>query len=107
MRRLGIEIRSAVHTGEVSVSLTADVKAEGKLPIVGGLFRSKQNSARKQTLFVFLRPTILRSRADVATVSSNRFQRLKAIEANPGEKGSLLVEPKQVRRLPVEIDGLY
>ena len=88
-------------------STRSEVPGLGKLPIVGGLFRSKQNSARKQTLFVFLRPTILRSRADVATVSSNRFQRLKAIEANPGDKGSLLVEPKQVRRLPVEIDGLY
>ena len=88
-------------------STRSEVPGLGKLPIVGGLFRSKQNSARKQTLFVFLRPTILRSRADVATVSNNRFQRLKAIEANPGDKGSLLVEPKQVRRLPVEIDGLY
>ncbi|MCY1022745.1 hypothetical protein [Pyxidicoccus sp. MSG2] len=29
--------KTAVHTGEVSVSLTADVKAKGKLPIVGGL----------------------------------------------------------------------
>ena len=28
--------KTAVHTGEVSVSLTADVKAQGKLPIVGG-----------------------------------------------------------------------
>ena len=88
-------------------STRSEVPGLGKLPIVGGLFRSKQNSARKQTLFVFLRPTILRTREDVSSVSSNRFQRLKAIEANPGDKGSLLVEPKQVRRLPVEIDGLY
>lgn len=88
-------------------STRSEVPGLGKLPIVGGLFRSKQNSARKQTLFVFLRPTILRTRADVTSVSNNRFQRLKAIEANPGDKGSLLVEPKQVRRLPLEIDGLY
>ncbi|MFN3311970.1 MAG: type II secretion system secretin GspD [Hyphomonas sp.] len=85
----------------------SEVPGLGQLPIVGGLFRSTQESARRQTLFVFLRPTILRTRADVDAVSSNRFQRLKAIEANPGDKGSLLAEPKPVRRLPVEIDGLY
>ena len=85
----------------------SEVPGLGKLPIIGGLFRSKSESARKQTLFVFLRPTILRSRSDVAAVSNNRFQRLKAIEANPGDPRSLLAEPKPVRRLPVEIDGLY
>ena len=85
----------------------SEVPGLGKLPLVGGLFRSKSESARKQTLFVFMRPTILRTRTDVSSVSDNRFQRLKAIEANPGDKGSLLTEPKPVRRLPVEIDGLY
>ena len=85
----------------------SEVPGLGKLPIIGGLFRSKSDSARKQTLFVFLRPTILRNRSDVAAVSNNRFQRLKAIEANPGDPSSLLGEPKPVRRLPVEIDGLY
>ena len=85
----------------------SEVPGLGKLPIIGGLFRSKSDSARKQTLFVFLRPTILRNRSDVAAVSNNRFQRLKAIEANPGDPSSLLAEPKPVRRLPVEIDGLY
>ena len=85
----------------------SEVPGLGKLPIIGGLFRSKSDSARKQTLFVFLRPTILRNRSDVAAVSNNRFQRLKAIEANPGDPSSLLGEPKPVRRLPIEIDGLY
>ncbi|MFN4160212.1 MAG: type II secretion system secretin GspD [Gemmobacter sp.] len=85
----------------------SEVPGLGQLPVVGGLFRSTQESARRQTLFVFLRPTILRTRTDVDAVSRNRFQRLKAIEANPGDKGNLLVEPKPVRRLPVEIDGLY
>ncbi|MDQ1901647.1 type II secretion system secretin GspD [Paracoccus sp. WLY502] len=78
-----------------------------RLPVVGGLFRSTQESARRQTLFVFLRPTILRTRGDVSAVSGNRFQRLRAIEAENPEQRSLLTEPKPVRRLPVEIDGLY
>lgn len=84
-----------------------DVPGLSRLPVVGGLFKSSQETARRQTLFVFLRPTILRTRGDVSAVSGNRFQRLRAIEANPGDQGSLLTEPKPVRRLPVEIDGLY
>jgi general secretion pathway protein D len=88
-------------------SSRSEVPGLGKLPIVGGLFRSKSDSSRRQTLFVFLRPTILRTRSDVASVADNRFQRLKAIESNPGDPKSLLAEPKPVRRLPVEIDGLY
>jgi general secretion pathway protein D len=88
-------------------SSRSEVPGLGRLPIVGGLFRSKSESARRQTLFVFLRATILRDRQDAANVATNRFQRLKAIEANPGDGGSLLAEPQPVRRLPVEIDGLY
>ncbi len=78
-----------------------------RLPVIGGLFRSNGESRRKQTLFVFLRPTILRSRQDVATVSTERYQRLRAIEAEPEPQKGLLAAPKPVRRLPVEIDGLY
>ena len=88
-------------------STRSEVPGLGKLPVIGGLFRNKQESARRQTLFVFLRPTILRSRADVSAVSNDRFQRLKAIESSPGPKGTLLDDRKPVRRLPVEIDGLY
>ncbi len=85
----------------------SEVPGLGQIPVLGGLFRSNAESATKQTLFVFLRPTILRTRADISSVSENRFQRLKAIEAIPGNRGSLLAEPKPVRRLPVEIGGLY
>lgn len=85
----------------------SEVPGLGKLPLIGGLFRNNQEASRRQTLFVFMRPTILRTRADVAAVSDNRFLKLKAIEARPGDADSLLTEPKPVRRLPVEIEGLY
>lgn len=88
-------------------STRSEVPGLGKLPVVGGLFRNKQESARRQTLFVFLRPTILRTRSDVSAVSNDRFQRLKAIDSAPADKGTLLNDRKPVRRLPVEIDGLY
>jgi general secretion pathway protein D len=88
-------------------STRSEVPGLGRVPVIGGLFRSRAESNRRQTLFVFLRATILRDGAAAAEVSSDRFQRLRAIEALPTDQGSLLAEPQPVRRLPVEIDGLY
>jgi general secretion pathway protein D len=89
-------------------STRSEVPGLGRLPVVGGLFRSRGESNRRQTLFVFLRATILRDGAAAAEVSSDRFQRLRAIEAIPTDQGpGLLAEPQPVRRLPVEIEGLY
>ena len=89
-------------------STRSQVPGLGNLPVIGGLFRSRGELARRQTLFVFLRPTILRGRSDVAAVANKSFVRLKSIETNGiPEKENLLAEPKPVRNLPVEIDGLY
>ena len=49
-----------------------------------------QNIERRQTLFMFLRPTILRTKSDVSAMSNDRRQRLKAIESSPADKGTLL-----------------
>lgn len=79
----------------------------GNIPVVGRLFSSSGEGATKRVLFVFLRPTILRTRAENATVSSQRFQRLKSIEATGASPSGLLREPKPIKHLPVEINGLY
>lgn len=89
-------------------SVRSEVPGLGRVPIIGNLFRSRQEASRRQTLFVFLRPTILRTAADVTNVSSNRFQRLQAIEIENGtDRGSLLSKPSTGNRIRMEIDGLY
>lgn len=88
-------------------SAKSQIPGLGNIPVLGRLFSSSNENGTKRVLFVFLRPTILRNRADINTVSANRFQRLRSIEARPGDKTNLLAEPKPIRRLPVEIDGLY
>jgi general secretion pathway protein D len=88
-------------------STRSEVPGLGRVPVIGGLFRSRAESNSRRTLFVFLRATILRDGAAAAEVSSDRFQRLRAIEAIPTDQGSLLAQPQPVRRLPVEIEGLY
>ncbi len=87
----------------------SEIPGLGDIPVIGRLFSSSGENGTKRVLFVFLRPTILRTRADVSTVSANRFQRLKSIEARPSGQSTtnLLAEPKPIRRLPVEINGLY
>ena len=64
-------------------------------------------NATKRVLFVFLRPTILRTRTEIGQVSNARFQRLRSIEATPSSATDLLAEPRPIRKLPVEINGLY
>ena len=91
-------------------STKSEIPGLGDIPIVGRLFSSAGENGTKRVLFVFLRPTILRTRSDIGTVSANRFQRLRAIEARPGggtTNPNLLAEPKPIKRLPMEINGLY
>ena len=57
----------------------------GRIPVLGRLFSSNAENGAKRVLFVFLRPTILRNRGDVTTVSTNRFQRLQSIETRAGD----------------------
>ena len=90
-------------------STKSQIPGLGDIPVIGRLFSSAGENGTKRVLFVFLRPTILRNRGDISTVSANRFQRLKSIEARPGGQTTtnLLAEPKPIKRLPVEINGLY
>ena len=91
----------------------SEVPGLGRLPILGGLFRNKSEERHKQTLYVFLRATILRNGSDVAVVADQRFQRLRSIEVNPIELKPGKARPANraarppARTLPVEIDGLY
>jgi general secretion pathway protein D len=79
----------------------------GDIPVVGRLFSSSGENATKRVLFVFLRPTILRTRTEIGQVSNARFQRLRSIEAAPDRATDLIAEPRPIRKLPVEINGLY
>lgn len=78
----------------------------GDIPIVGELFKGRQESRQKRTLFVFLKPTILRDGADAAAASRARYDRLRNEEVAQGTRRSLLLNPP-APRLTLEIDGIY
>lgn len=78
----------------------------GDIPIAGELFRSRKESHVKRTLFVFLKPTILRDRAAAAAATEAKYARVRYDEAMLGKGAPLLLEPPQAR-LPLEISGVY
>ncbi len=54
----------------------------GDLPLLGWLFRSKQNQFEKINLLIFIRPNIIRSKADLERVNqraSSRFKKAKEL----------------------------
>lgn len=78
----------------------------GDIPIVGELFKSRKETKSKRTLFVFLRPTIIRDSADARAVTDQRYGRIRADELDSRRSSSLLLKPP-APRLTVEIDGIY
>lgn len=48
------------------------------IPLIGELFRSRSRSRTKTNLMVFIRPTILRDRADNAALTARRFNYIRA-----------------------------
>jgi general secretion pathway protein D len=78
----------------------------GDLPVLGNLFKSRTEEKSRRTLFVFLRPTILRDTSSVTAAAATKYDRIRNVEANLKDTPSLLLQPP-APRLPVEIDGVY
>ena len=86
-------------------AVKSQVPLLGDIPVLGNLFKSRSIERVKRTLFVFLRPTILRDRASIIAAADAKYARLRAAEAGDPERSLLLHPP--VPRLPLEIQGLY
>ncbi|QFT58105.1 Type II secretion system protein D precursor [Sulfitobacter sp. THAF37] len=84
---------------------TSKVPGLGDIPVVGELFKSRNARNTQRTLFVFLRPTILRNKHDVQTAAQSRYQRLKSADVT--EPPKTILKQQKVRQLPLEIEGLY
>lgn len=78
----------------------------GDIPLVGELFKSRRETRQKRTLFIFLKPTILRDPADAAAAAKDKYARLRSDEIASTRRSSLLLAPPKPR-LTVEIDGIY
>ena len=88
------------------MNMKSQVPVLGDIPVVGNLFKSRQLQRTRRTLFVFLRPTILRSADQVAEAAATKYGRLRGAEADLQTNPSLLLDPPKAR-LPLEINGVY
>lgn len=77
----------------------------GDIPVFGELFKTRNGRNTQRTLFVFLRPTILRDREDVTAAAASRYDRLRA--ADVSRPPATVLNEREVRQLPLEIQGLY
>ena len=71
---LGGLIRDKETQGESRVPVL------GSIPGLGMLFRNRTTSTEKQNLMVFLRPTVLKSQADIAEATERKFNRVFELE---------------------------
>lgn len=70
----------------------------GDLPLAGRLFRSSSTERTKRNLLVFLRPTVLRTKDDVAQVSERKYRSVWEVQSRRQEQ-----DPDD----PPEIEQLY
>lgn len=85
----------------------SSVPGLGNLPVVGGLFRSSRDTQTRRTLFIFLKPTILRDREAVTEAARQTFERLRDAETlNIDPEGRPPVEGS-VPRLPASVDRVF
>lgn len=88
------------------ISAESKVPVLGDVPIIGNLFKSRTEAGTQRTLFVFLRPVILRSRAEVDDNAAERYRTLRAAEQDMQSRNSLLIDGRD-SKLPQTIEGIY
>jgi general secretion pathway protein D len=63
----------------------------GDIPVIGNLFRSRSRSRGRTNLMIFIRPTIIRSRADARAIAARRYQYMRGQQllGNPDVEPSI------------------
>jgi general secretion pathway protein D len=83
-----------------STQSLSQVPGLGRLPLIGGLFRSKSNEQTKRNLLVFLQPTILRGNEGVRELTQSRYNQIRTLQLRLDQKGDF-------SRLPTELAEVY
>jgi len=77
----------------------------GDLPLIGGLFRYKDNSSKRTNLMVFLRPVIIYGPNDSYSVTTDRYNYLRAQGRNKfGDQAMKRLEPVAPGAVPAKKD---
>lgn len=90
---IGGLIRDSVRTQQSGVPLLRNI------PYLGALFRWTRDTQTKSNLMVFLRPTIVRSKEDLADVSQQRYNALRKLSQPGAHRNNSLLLPAESRQL--------
>jgi general secretion pathway protein D len=66
-------LRSSRSLGDAGVPYLS------RLPVVGGLFRTRDTTERQTELVMFLRPTVIRARPDIDAITDEMVGRFQAL----------------------------
>ncbi len=77
----------------------SQVPGLGRLPLIGGLFRSRANDNTKRNLLVFLQPTILRDNQSATQLSQNRYNQIRMLQLSLDSKGDFSRLPEQLSQV--------
>jgi len=72
----------------------------GTLPVVGSLFRSQNKRRVKSNLMVFLRPVVLRTQQSADSITLDRYDAIRAQQAQPAAGASSLLSDEGKPQLP-------
>ena len=61
----------------------------GKMPVIGRLFRSDNDSRQKSNLIIFLQPTILRDGGAVASVTERKYNQMRVLQLVIDKNGTI------------------
>ncbi len=83
------------------------VPGVGDVPLLGNLFKSRNRSSTRRTLFVFLKPTVLRSDQSLKSTYEKRLSALEVArgEVSVGKKKRAFQQARKPVRL--ELGGVY
>ncbi|WP_448644317.1 type II secretion system secretin GspD [Pseudomonas mediterranea] len=90
---IGGLIRDDVRSQESGVPLLRSI------PYLGALFRWTRDTQTKSNLMVFLRPTIVRGKEDLADVSRQRYDALRELSKPGSRQNNSLLLPRDARQL--------
>ncbi len=76
------------------------VPALGDIPLLGNLFRYRNTNRIKRNLMVFLKPTILRDPALESSISSEKYNFIRAEQLEMRDKREIMARPENYPVLP-------
>ncbi len=83
------------------------VPGAGDIPILGNLFKSRSRSKTRRTLFVFLKPTVLRSEQSLAQTYENRLNALAKARADTSTDKKRNNVTRASKPVHLELGGVY